>query len=69
IMEYFVKFVEKKHTPHSRLDELKDHCLTLKNTSYPHQRYDVYNTLVNEEEPTSFTSIRRIHHEDTAYLF
>ncbi|GKD59597.1 hypothetical protein Tco_1297106, partial [Tanacetum coccineum] len=48
-------------------DELKDHCLTLKNTSYPHQRYAVYNTLVNEEEPTGFTSIRRIHQEDTAY--
>ncbi|GJX50234.1 hypothetical protein Tco_0277079 [Tanacetum coccineum] len=42
-------------------DESKDHCLTLKNTSYPHQRYAVYNTLVNEEEPTGFTSIRRIH--------
>nr|GEZ67523.1 reverse transcriptase domain-containing protein [Tanacetum cinerariifolium] len=31
-------------------DESKDHCLTLKNTSYPHQRYAIYNTLVNEEE-------------------
>ncbi|GJS65304.1 hypothetical protein Tco_0679868 [Tanacetum coccineum] len=41
-------------------DELKDHCLTLKNTSYPHQRYAAYNTLVNKEEPTGFTSIRRI---------
>ncbi|GJZ05982.1 hypothetical protein Tco_0539775, partial [Tanacetum coccineum] len=49
-------------------DESKDHCLTLKNTPYPHQRYAVYNTLVNEEEPTGFTSIRRIHQEDTAYL-
>ncbi|GJX64329.1 hypothetical protein Tco_0298672 [Tanacetum coccineum] len=39
----------------------------LKNTSYPHQRYAVYNTLVNDEEGTSFTSIRRIHQEDTAY--
>ncbi|GJY49006.1 retrovirus-related pol polyprotein from transposon TNT 1-94 [Tanacetum coccineum] len=48
-------------------DELKDHCLTLKNTPYPHQRYALYNTLVNEEEPTSFTSIRCIHHKDTAY--
>ncbi|GKC30517.1 hypothetical protein Tco_1037811, partial [Tanacetum coccineum] len=48
-------------------DESKDHCLTLKNTPYPHQRYAVYNTLVNEEESTSFTSIRRIHQEDTAY--
>ncbi|GJT00108.1 retrovirus-related pol polyprotein from transposon TNT 1-94 [Tanacetum coccineum] len=47
------------------LDELKDHCLTLKNTSYPCQRYAVYNTLVNEEEPTGFTSIRRIQQEDT----
>ncbi|GJV99096.1 hypothetical protein Tco_1554348 [Tanacetum coccineum] len=34
---------------------------------YPHQRYTVYNTLVNEEEPTGFTSIRHIHQEDTAY--
>ncbi|GJV43641.1 reverse transcriptase domain-containing protein [Tanacetum coccineum] len=50
-------------------EELKDHCLTLKNTSYPHQRYTVYNTLVNEEEPTGFTSIGRIHQEDTAYVF
>ncbi|GJT87090.1 hypothetical protein Tco_1068807 [Tanacetum coccineum] len=49
-------------------DELKDNCLTLKNPSYPHQRYAVYNTLVNEEQPTGFTSIRRIHQEDTAYL-
>ncbi|GJU07696.1 reverse transcriptase domain-containing protein [Tanacetum coccineum] len=48
-------------------DESKDHCLTLKNTPYPHQRYVVYNTLVNEEEPTGLTSIRRIHQEDTAY--
>ncbi|GKA63150.1 hypothetical protein Tco_0762756 [Tanacetum coccineum] len=48
-------------------DELKDHCLTLKNTPYPHQRYVIYNTLVNEEKPTGFTSIRRIHQEDTAY--
>ncbi|GJW77996.1 hypothetical protein Tco_0139678 [Tanacetum coccineum] len=48
-------------------DELKDHCLTLKNTPYPHQRYAVYNTLVNKEEPTDFTSIRRIHQEDTPY--
>ncbi|GJY21529.1 hypothetical protein Tco_0394095 [Tanacetum coccineum] len=36
-------------------DESKDHCLTLKNTPYPHQRYAIYNTLVNEEEEaTSF---------------
>ncbi|GJX89194.1 hypothetical protein Tco_0341208 [Tanacetum coccineum] len=48
-------------------DESEDHCLTLKNTPYPHQRYAVYNTLVNEEELISFTSIRRIHQEDTAY--
>ncbi|GJZ80687.1 gag-pol polyprotein, partial [Tanacetum coccineum] len=27
----------------------------------------IYNTLVNEEESTGFTSIRRIHQEDTAY--
>nr|GEX05277.1 hypothetical protein [Tanacetum cinerariifolium] len=47
-------------------DELKDHCLTLENTPYPHQRYAVYNTLVNEEEPTGFISIRRIHQEDTS---
>ncbi|GJU63621.1 hypothetical protein Tco_1245456 [Tanacetum coccineum] len=39
-------------------DESNDHCLTLKNKSYPHQRYPIYNTLVNEEEPTGFTSIR-----------
>ncbi|GJU52188.1 hypothetical protein Tco_1225902 [Tanacetum coccineum] len=49
-------------------DELKDHCLTLKNTLYPHQRYVVYNTLVNEEEPTGFTAIRSIQQEDTAYM-
>ncbi|GJT35342.1 hypothetical protein Tco_0925761 [Tanacetum coccineum] len=42
-------------------DESKYHCLTLKNTPYPHEQYAVYNTLVNEEESTSFTSIRRIH--------
>ncbi|GJT96519.1 hypothetical protein Tco_1092037, partial [Tanacetum coccineum] len=49
-------------------DELKHHCLTLKNMSYPHQRYAVYNTLVNEEEQSGFTQytvsikkIRRIH--------
>ncbi|GJV08470.1 ribonuclease H-like domain-containing protein [Tanacetum coccineum] len=46
-------------------DELKDHCLTLKNTSYPHQRYAVYNTLVNKEEPTGFTSIHRQTLEDS----
>ncbi|GJX63295.1 hypothetical protein Tco_0296195 [Tanacetum coccineum] len=34
---------------------------------YPNQRYAVYNTLVNEEEPTGFTSIRRIYQEDMAY--
>ncbi|GJY41230.1 zf-CCHC domain-containing protein [Tanacetum coccineum] len=49
-------------------DESKDHRLTLKNTSYPHQRYAIYNTLVNEEEPTDFISIRRIQQEDTAYM-
>nr|GEU98908.1 hypothetical protein [Tanacetum cinerariifolium] len=38
-----------KHTPYPRLDELNDHCPTLTNTPYPHQRYAVYNTLVNEE--------------------
>ncbi|GJW16707.1 transposon TX1 [Tanacetum coccineum] len=48
-------------------DESKDHCLTLKNTPYPHQRYAVYNTLVNDEELIGFTSIRCIHQEDTAY--
>ncbi|GJV14032.1 hypothetical protein Tco_1359355 [Tanacetum coccineum] len=32
--------------------------------SYLHQRYAVYNTLVNEEEPTDFTAIRRIQQED-----
>nr|GEW83002.1 MAK10-like protein [Tanacetum cinerariifolium] len=62
-----IEHLMKKHTPYPRLGELKAHCLTLKNTSYPHQRYVVYNTLVNEEEPTGFTSIRRIHQEDTAY--
>ncbi|GJZ95493.1 hypothetical protein Tco_0667827 [Tanacetum coccineum] len=45
-------------------DESKDHCLTLKNTPYPHQRYAVYNTLVNEEEQAGFTqyavSIKKI---------
>ncbi|GKA15924.1 hypothetical protein Tco_0695671 [Tanacetum coccineum] len=45
-------------------DELKDHCLTLNNTSYPHQRYAVYNTLVNEEEKAGFiqyaVSIKKI---------
>nr|GEY25829.1 RNA-directed DNA polymerase, eukaryota, reverse transcriptase zinc-binding domain protein [Tanacetum cinerariifolium] len=46
-------------------DESKDHWLTLKNTPYPHQRYVVYNTLVNEEEPTSLTSIRPIVFNDT----
>ncbi|GJV14370.1 hypothetical protein Tco_1359693 [Tanacetum coccineum] len=39
-------------------DKSKDHFLTLKNTPYPHQRYAVYNTLVNEEESTGFTLIR-----------
>ncbi|GKA11116.1 retrovirus-related pol polyprotein from transposon TNT 1-94 [Tanacetum coccineum] len=48
-------------------DESKDHFLTLKNTPYPHQRYTVYNIVVNKEKPTGFTSIRRIHQEDTAY--
>ncbi|GJX43621.1 hypothetical protein Tco_0260297 [Tanacetum coccineum] len=63
IMEYFVKPIRRIQD----FDELKDHCLTLKNTPYPHQRYVVYNTLVKDEEGTSFTSIRRIHQEDTAY--
>ncbi|GJU13449.1 reverse transcriptase domain-containing protein [Tanacetum coccineum] len=48
-------------------DESKDHCPTLNNTPYPHQQYVVYNALVNEEELIGFTSIRRIHQEDTAY--
>ncbi|GJV89737.1 hypothetical protein Tco_1533675 [Tanacetum coccineum] len=48
-------------------DESKDHCPTLKNTPYPHQRYTVYNTLVNKEEQAGFKyavsikKIRRIH--------
>nr|GEU29096.1 retrovirus-related Pol polyprotein from transposon TNT 1-94 [Tanacetum cinerariifolium] len=49
-------------------DESKDHCMALKNTPYPHQRYAVYNILVNDEEGTSFTSIHRIHQEDTTVL-
>nr|GEX23607.1 hypothetical protein [Tanacetum cinerariifolium] len=49
-------------------DESKDHCPTLKNTLYPHQRYAICNTLVNDEDGISFTSIRRIYQEDTAYL-
>ncbi|GKA92796.1 hypothetical protein Tco_0814721 [Tanacetum coccineum] len=63
IMEYLVKPIRRIQD----FDELKDRCLTLKNTPYPHQRYAVYSTLVNKEEPTDFTSIRRIHQEDTAY--
>ncbi|GJS15513.1 hypothetical protein Tco_0409985 [Tanacetum coccineum] len=63
IMEYLVKPIRRIQD----FDESKDHCLTLKNTPYPHQRYAVYNTLVNEEESTGFTSIRHIHQEDTAY--
>ncbi|GKA76928.1 hypothetical protein Tco_0783389 [Tanacetum coccineum] len=47
-------------------DKLKDHCLTLKNSSYSHQRYTVYNTLVNKEEQAGFTqyavSIKKIWH-------
>ncbi|GJS72901.1 hypothetical protein Tco_0705742 [Tanacetum coccineum] len=46
------------------VDELKDHCLTLKNTSYSHQRYDVYNTLVNEEEQAGFTKYVWIRSSD-----
>nr|GFA56700.1 hypothetical protein [Tanacetum cinerariifolium] len=46
------------------VDELIDQCLTLKNTTYPNQRYAVYNTLVNEEEQAGFTqyvvSIKKI---------
>ncbi|GJT93331.1 hypothetical protein Tco_1082176 [Tanacetum coccineum] len=38
------------------------------NTPYPHQQYAVFNTLVNEEESTGFTSIRPIHQEDTAKI-
>ncbi|GKB32150.1 reverse transcriptase domain-containing protein, partial [Tanacetum coccineum] len=55
------------YTTYLRHEELKDHCLTLKNTPYPHQQYAVYNTLVNEEEQAGFTLIRCIHQEDTAY--
>ncbi|GJV59602.1 reverse transcriptase domain-containing protein [Tanacetum coccineum] len=57
----FMDLMNQKIRHIQDFDELKDHCLTLKNTPYPHQRYGVYNTLVNEEEPTGFTSIRRIH--------
>ncbi|GJZ33895.1 hypothetical protein Tco_0579331 [Tanacetum coccineum] len=64
LMEYLVKPIRRIQD----FDELKDHFLTLKNTPYPHQQYAVYNTLVNEEEPADFTSIRRIQQEDTAYL-
>ncbi|GJW82757.1 hypothetical protein Tco_0155902 [Tanacetum coccineum] len=63
IMEYLVKPIRRIKD----FDESKDHCLTLKNTSYPDQRYGVYNTLVKEEESTGFTLICRIHQEDTAY--
>nr|GEW88629.1 hypothetical protein [Tanacetum cinerariifolium] len=38
-------------------NELKDHSPTLKNAPYTHQRYAIYNILVNEEEPTGFISI------------
>ncbi|GKC01162.1 hypothetical protein Tco_0987298 [Tanacetum coccineum] len=58
------------HRPIRRIqdfDESKDHCLTLKNMPYPHQRYAIYITLVNKEKPTGFTLICRIHQEDTAY--
>ncbi|GJS80347.1 hypothetical protein Tco_0730228 [Tanacetum coccineum] len=45
-------------------DESKDHCLTLKNTPYPHQQFAVCNSLVNEEEQYGFTqyavSIKKI---------
>ncbi|GJZ80877.1 reverse transcriptase domain-containing protein [Tanacetum coccineum] len=51
----------KTYTTFQDFDESKDHCLTLKNTPYPHEQYAVYNTLVNKEESSSFTSIRRIH--------
>nr|GEX47918.1 integrase, catalytic region, zinc finger, CCHC-type, peptidase aspartic, catalytic [Tanacetum cinerariifolium] len=50
-------------------DESKDHCLTVKNTPYPRQGDVVYNTLVNEEELTGFTSMHRIHKEDTVYPY
>ncbi|GJT60294.1 hypothetical protein Tco_1003827 [Tanacetum coccineum] len=36
-------------------DESKDHCLALKNMPYLHQRYAIYNTLVNKEEQAGFT--------------
>ncbi|GJT43595.1 hypothetical protein Tco_0952310 [Tanacetum coccineum] len=39
----------------------------MKNTSYPHQRYAVCNTLVNEEEQTGFTQYAVSIKEDTAY--
>nr|GEU63412.1 RNA-directed DNA polymerase, eukaryota [Tanacetum cinerariifolium] len=35
--------------------ELKDQCLNLKNMSYPHLRYVIYNTLVHDEEQACFT--------------
>ncbi|GJV90797.1 hypothetical protein Tco_1538610 [Tanacetum coccineum] len=63
IIEYLVKPIRLIQD----FDESKDQFLTLKNTSYLHQRYTVYNTLVNEEESISFTSIRCIHQEDMAY--
>ncbi|GJX09897.1 hypothetical protein Tco_0199756 [Tanacetum coccineum] len=73
-MQINTKFVNHLQPEWSRpirriqdFDKLKDHFLTLNNTLYPHQRYAVYNTFVNEEEPTGFTSIRHIHQEDTAY--
>ncbi|GKE99431.1 hypothetical protein Tco_0022782, partial [Tanacetum coccineum] len=33
----------------------------------PLQRYTIYNTLDNEEEPTGDTSLRHLQQEDTAY--
>nr|GEV49216.1 hypothetical protein [Tanacetum cinerariifolium] len=54
---------EKEHTPYPILDELKDHCLTLRNASYLHQQYTVYNTLVNEDINTPYPS-RKIRYKD-----
>ncbi|GKA92583.1 hypothetical protein Tco_0814508 [Tanacetum coccineum] len=47
-------------------DESKDHCLTLKNTPYPHQQYAVCNTLVNDGEHVGFTQYAVSIKEDTA---
>ncbi|GKB45545.1 hypothetical protein Tco_0896298 [Tanacetum coccineum] len=56
IIENMVKVSEKARIlEHKHFDELKDHCLTLKNTPYPHQRYTGNNTFVNKEEQAGFT--------------